>query len=100
VPEHQRERQLEATIGVCRCGLDRVTMTDRVGRFDLELLDLEHVGARAMTPDALAAAAVHLRALAIDLEHLRFLQLERRRRLTEGVTNRPTIGYFRRLLMG
>ena len=50
-----------------------------------------------MTPDELAVAARHLRTLAQHLEELRFLQLERRRRLLEGVPNRPTIGYYLQL---
>jgi hypothetical protein len=58
---------------------------------------LESLGAGSMGPEELSALAVHLRWLAVDLETLRFLRLERRLRYHADIPNRPTIGYYLQL---
>jgi hypothetical protein len=60
-------------------------------------LTLESLGARTMTPEQLAELSVALQALAADANELRVLQLEHRRRLLEGIPNRPSIGYYLQL---
>jgi hypothetical protein len=50
-----------------------------------------------MSPEELRVVAEHLRDLAQWLLELRFLKVERRHRLLEGIPNRPTIGYYLQL---
>lgn len=62
------------------------------------LPSISELGALTMTPDELSELARHLRDLAGYVEEMRFLLLERRRRLLlEGIPNLPTIGYYLRL---
>ncbi len=57
---------------------------------------LATLGAKDLSTEQLAALAAYLRTLASWLDELRFLELERRHRLLQGIPNRPTIGHYLR----
>lgn len=55
---------------------------------------LEELGVAEMTPEGLADLAERLYRTAGWVAEYRYLKLERRRRLLEGIPNRPTIGCY------
>ena len=57
-------------------------------------LSLEELGVAEMTPEDLADLAERLYRIAGWVAEYRYLKLERRHRLLEGIPNRPTIGYY------
>ena len=57
-------------------------------------LSLEEFGVVEMTPEELADLAERLYRTAGWVAEYRYLKLERRQRLLEGIPNRPTIGYY------